>query len=257
MRLFKNSNFATSNVMFLMLGAVLFSSTVLVPQLLQTLIGYTAEEAGLVLSLGAVAILFFLPLVGKLTTRVQARFLTATGWLLLAVSMYLSARQTDLLISFGNASLPRVLQSVPLPFLFVPLTLARYIGLPSEKTNSAAGLMDFMRTMGQSIGTSSLTTVLPRRDQFHQSILADYTASPRFQAVIQSLAGQLHHVGLGMAVAQHQAIGRLYNLVQAQAAALSYIDAYWLLAVAGTIMFLGSFLFKPNDPRKGGSVAIH
>ena len=88
MRLFKNSNFATSNVMFLMLGAVLFSSTVLVPQLLQTLIGYTAEEAGLVLSLFAVATLFFLPLVGKLTTRVQSRVRSATGWLLLAVGMY-------------------------------------------------------------------------------------------------------------------------------------------------------------------------
>jgi DHA2 family multidrug resistance protein len=179
------------------------------------------------------------------------------GWLLLAVSMYISARQIDLLIGFGNASWLRVLQSVSLPFLFVPLTLAGYVGLPSTKTNSAAGLMNFMRNMGQSIGTSALTTVLARRDQFHQSILADYTASPRFQTAIQGLARQLHTAGLSTATAQHQAFGRLYNMVQAQAAALSYVDAYWLLAVAGAIMFLGSFLLRPNDPRKGGSVAIH
>jgi DHA2 family multidrug resistance protein len=117
--------------------------------------------------------------------------------------------------------------------------------------------MNFMRNMGRSIGTSSLTTVLTRRDQFHQSILADYTASPRFQTAIQGLARQLHTAGLSTATAQHQAFGRLYNMVQAQAAALSYVDAYWLLAVAGAIMFLGSFLLRPNDPRKGGSVAIH
>ena len=256
-RLFKSFNFAATNVMFLMLGAALFSSTVLMPQLLQTLMGYTAEESGLVLSVGAVAILLFLPLVGQLTTRVQARFLIAVGWLTLAVSMYISARQTDLLISFGNASWLRVLQSVPLPFLFVPMTLAGYVGLPSNKTNNAAGLMNFMRNMGQSIGTSSLTTVLARRDQFHQSILADYTASARFQTAIHGLAGQLHHAGLSMASAQQQAFGRLYNMVQAQAAALSYVDAYWLLAVAGAIMFLGSFLLKPNDPGKGVNVSIH
>ena len=256
-RLFKSFNFAITNVMFLMLGMALFSTTVLMPQLLQTLIGYTAEEAGLVLSVGAVAMLLLLPLVGQLTTRVQARFLIAAGWLLLAVSVYISARQIDLLISFGNASWLRVLQSVSPPFLFVPLTLAGYVGLPSEKTNSAAGLMNFMRNMGQSIGTSALTTVLARRGQFHQSVLADYTASPRFQTAIQGLAGQLHQAGLSLSTAQHQASDRLYNMVQAQAAALSYVDAYWLLAVAGTIMFLGSFLLKPNDPRKGGNVAMH
>jgi DHA2 family multidrug resistance protein len=139
----------------------------------------------------------------------------------------------------------------------VPLTLAGYVGLSSEKTNAAAGLMNFMRNMGQSIGTSALTTVLARRDQFHQSILADYTASPRFQTAIQGLAGQLHQAGLSLSTAQHQASDRLYNMVQAQAAALSYVDAYWLLAVAAAIMFLGSFLLKPNDPGKGGNVSMH
>jgi MFS transporter, DHA2 family, multidrug resistance protein len=255
--LFRNFNFATTSVMFLMLGAALFSSTVLMPQLLQTLMGYTAEEAGLVLSVGAVVILFFLPLVGKLTTRTQARYLIAIGWISMAGSMYISARQIDLLISVGSASWLRVLQSIPLPFLFVPLTLAGYVGLPSEKTNSAAGLMNFMRNMGQSIGTSALTTVLARRDQFHQSVLADYTASPRFHNAVQRLAGQLNRAGLSTYTAQHQALDRLYGMVQAQAATLSYVDAYFLLAVAAGIMFLGAFLLKANDLHKGGSVAIH
>lgn len=255
--LFSNFNFATTNVMFLLLGAALFSSTVLMPQLLQTLMGYTAEEAGMVLSVGAIAMLFLLPMVGQLTTRVQARYLIAFGWAILAAGMYISSLQTDLLMSFGNASWLRVLQSLPIPFLFVPMTLAGYVGLSSEKTNSAAGMMNFMRNIGQSVGTSALTTVLARRDQFHQSVLSPYTASYRFHAAAQALAERLSQAGLSMQMAQHQAIDRLYNMVLGQAAALSYVDAYWLLAASGAVMFLASFLLKPNDPHKAGTVSMH
>lgn len=255
--LFRNFNFAVTCVMFLFLGAALFSSTVLMPQLLQTLMGYTAEGAGMVLSAGAIFMLFLLPMVGQLTTRVQARYLAAIGWLTLAVGMYISARQTDLLIGFGNAAWLRILQSIPLPFLFVPLTLAGYVGLAADKTNSAAGMMNFMRNIGQSVGTSAVTTVLARRNQFHQSVLATYTASPRFHSATQQLAVRLNHAGLGMQTAQHQAIGRLYGMVLAQASALSYVDAYWLLAVAGAVMFLGTFFLRPNHPGSGGQVALH
>jgi len=255
--LFRNFNFVTTNVMFLILGVALFSSTVLMPQLLQTLMGYTAEEAGMVLSAGAVAILFFLPLVGKLTTRVQVRYLIATGWLVMAASMYFSARQTDLLISFRSATFLRVLQSLPLPFLFVPITLAGYIGLANEKTNAAAGLMNFMRNMGQSIGTSALTTVLARRNQFHQTVLASDTASPQFRIAVHGLSVQLSRAGLNTQAAQHQAVARLYRLVLAQSATLSYVDAYWLLAVAGAAMFATSFLLKTNEPGTGGHVSLH
>ena len=150
--LFRSLNFAVTSLMFMVLGAALFSSTVLMPQLLQTLMGYTAEGAGLVLSAGAIVMLVLLPMVGQLTTRVQARYLAAFGWLALAVGMYISARQTDLLVSFESAAWLRILQSIPIPFLFVPLTLAGYVGLAADKTNSAAGMMNFMRNIGQSIG---------------------------------------------------------------------------------------------------------
>ncbi len=256
-RLFKNFNFATTNLMFLILGMILFSATVLMPQFLQTLMGYTAEKAGLVLSTGAFVLLFILPVVGQLTTRIQARYLIAFGWIAMAASMYISSRQTDLLISFGSATFVRILQSAPLAFLFVPLTLAGYIGLPSEKTNAAAGMMNFMRNIGQSVGTSAVTTLIARRSQFHQSVLADYTASGRFQAAIGVLAVRLNRTGMSLVAAQHQALGRFYGMVQMQAATLSYVDAYWLLAVAATMMFIGSFLLKKNEPGKGGPLSLH
>jgi DHA2 family multidrug resistance protein len=256
-RLFKNFNVATTNLMFLMLGAALFSSTVLMPQLLQTLMGYTAQKAGNVLSAGALVVLVVLPMVGKLTTRFQARHIIAFGWIGLAVAMYISCKQVDLLMSFRSATFLRVWQYIPVAFLFVPLTLAGYVGLPAEKTNAAAGLMNFMRNMGQSVGTSAVTTLIARRSQYHQSALAGYTASGRFHVAITALATRLTRAGLNAHSAQQQAMSRLYALVQAQAAVLSYVDMYWLLAMSSVIMFVASFLLKRNEPGKGAKVSVH
>src|SRR3984893_3482049 len=256
-RLFKNFNVATTNLMFVMLGMALFSSTVLMPQLLQTLMGYTAQRAGMVLSAGALVVLVVLPMVGKLTSRFQARHIIAVGWIALCASMYLSYKQIDLLISFRVATLLRVWQYVPVAFLFVPLTLAGYVGLPAEKTNAAAGLMNFMRNIGQSVGTSVVTTLIARRSQYHQSVLAEYTASGRFHASITGLAMRLTRAGLSTHAAQQQALGRVYALVQSQAAVLSYVDAYWLLCVISATMFLGSFFLKRNEPGKSGNVSVH
>jgi DHA2 family multidrug resistance protein len=256
-RLFKNFNVATTNLMFLMLGAALFSSTVLMPQLLQTLMGYTAQKAGNVLSAGALVVLLVLPMVGKLTTRFQARHIIAFGWIGLAVAMYISSKQVDLLMSFRSATLLRVWQYIPVAFLFVPLTLAGYVGLAPEKTNAAAGLMNFSRNMGQSVGTSAVTTLIARRSQYHQSVLAEYTASGRFHSSIAALATRLTRSGVSAHAAHQQALGRLYELVQSQAAVLSYVDMYWLLAMGSAVMFVGSFLLKRNEPGRGGRVSVH
>jgi DHA2 family multidrug resistance protein len=256
-RLFKNPNVAASNLMFLMLGMALFSSTVLMPQLLQTLMGYTAQKAGMVLSAGALVVLVVLPMVGKLTTRFQARYLLAFGWISLAASMYISCKQIDLLMSFRSATILRVWQYLPVAFLFVPLTLAGYVGIPAEKTNAAAGLMNFMRNIGQSVGTSAVTTLIARRSQYHQSVLAGYTASARFHDATTALAMRLTTAGLSIAAARQQALARMYTLVQSQAAVLSYVEIYWLLAMASAVMFVASFLLKGNEPGKSGNVSVH
>src|ERR1700693_1377804 len=256
-RLFKNFNVATTNLMFLMLGAALFSSTVLMPQLLQTLMGYTAQKAGMVLSAGALVVLVVLPMVGRLTTRFQARYIIAFGWIGLAVAMYISSKQVDLLMSFRAATLLRVWQYIPVAFLFVPLTLAGYIGLSPEKTNAAAGLMNFMRNIGQSVGTSAVTTLIAQRTQYHQSVLAEYPASARFHAAITGLATRLTQAGLSVHAAQQQALTRMYALVQSQAAVVSYVEVYWLISMSSGIMFVCSFLLRRNEPGKAGKVSVH
>jgi DHA2 family multidrug resistance protein len=255
-RLFKNVNFATSCLMMFMVGAASFSTTVLMPQFLQSLLGYTAESAGMVLSAAAVLLLIELPLVGQLTSRFQARYLMAFGWATLTVAMFFSTRRVDLEISFVSATWLRIAQYVPMGFIFIPATMVAYLGLPRDKSNAVAGLINFVRNMGASVGTSAVTTILARRAQVHQVMLASHTSlsNPLFRASAASLAAQLRRAGVGPA--QTQAYSRIYRTMQNQASALSYIDTFWMLGIATGIMFLLSFLLTKNNPRRAGGQAI-
>jgi len=210
-----------------------------------------------VLSSAALVLLVMLGIVGKLTSKFQARHLIAFGWLGLALGMYVSWHWVNLYVSYGSATWVRILQYWPVGFLFVPLTLAGYVGLSSKQTNSASGLMNFMRNMGQSVGTSAVTTLLARRGQYHQSVLSAHTGQGSLEQSIQGLTAQLSRAGLNLYDAQQQALARMYQMVQAQTAALAYVDVYWLLAVTAVIMFAASFVLKGNKPGEGGNVSAH
>jgi MFS transporter, DHA2 family, multidrug resistance protein len=255
--MFKSFNFALSALMMFFLGVLLFSSLVMMPLFLQTLIGYTAESAGIVLSGASVVILFQMPIVGQLTTKIPAKYIMAFGWLCLALGMYYSTVRIDLLISFRSAAWLRVAQSFGLGFLFVPINLAAFTGVPREKGNSVSGLINFMRNIGSSVGTSMVTTLLARRAQFHQSVLTYHATNydPAFRNQISGLTQQLVHAGATPPDARVQAFGRVYQSVLAQSQTLAYIDTYMLLAIAASIMFLLAFIVKRNDPGGGGEVA--
>jgi DHA2 family multidrug resistance protein len=256
-RLFKYFNFATSSLMMFMVGAASFSTTVLMPQFLQTDMGYTAQSAGMVLSAAAVLLLIELPIVGRLTSHIQARYLMAFGWGLLTLAMFYSTQRLDLQISFSSATWLRIAQYVPMGFIFIPATMVAYLGIPQEKSNSVAGLVNFMRNMGSSVGTSAVTTIIARRAQVHQVMLADHTGMsvPQFRDSAMALAGQLRQAGAEQS--QTQAFARLYNSMKDQASVLSYIDTFYILGIATGIMFMLSFFLKKNNPRaKSGSAAL-
>jgi len=257
-RLFKNFNFASSNLMMFMLGVMLFSSLVLMPQFLQTLVGYTSELAGLALSAGGLVLLIEMPVMGQLTTKVQARYLIAFGWLSLSLAMLYSTKRLDLQISFNAAAGLRIVQVIGLGFLFVPITLAAYIGIAPEKNNAVAGLVNFMRNMGSSVGTSMVTTLIARRSQFHHEILGAYVrpGNFNFQNTVNGLAQRLTHFGLSPHDAQMRAQALIYQSVQVQAASLAYVDTFMVLAVGSAIMFFLAFILKKNDPGGGGDLAV-
>jgi MFS transporter, DHA2 family, multidrug resistance protein len=256
-RMFKNFNFASASLMLFTLGILLFSALVLMPQFLQTLLGYTSELAGLALSAGGLVLLFEMPIMGQLTTKVQARYLIAFGWFALSIAMFFSTRRIDLQLSFHAAVWLRIAQVIGLGFLFVPITLVAYVGIPPEKNNAVAGIANFMRNMGSSVGTSLVTTMIARRSQFHQARLVQNARvdNPNFVKAANALSGHLASAGLGSYRGQQQAYARIYQSLQEQAASLAYIDTFKVLAVGAVIMFFLAFVLKKNDPG-GGHVIV-
>jgi MFS transporter, DHA2 family, multidrug resistance protein len=252
--MFKSFNFASSSLMMFTLGIMLFSSLVLMPQFLQTLLGYTSQLAGLALSAGGLVLLFEMPLMGQLTTKIQARYLIAFGWLALSIAMFYSTKRIDLQISFSAATWLRITQVIGLGFLFVPITLVAYIGIAPEKNNAVAGIVNFMRNMGSSVGTSMVTTLIARRSQFHQLRLVQNARidNPNFVNAANGLAARLATSGVGKHQAQITAYARIYQSLQNQAASLAYIDTFMVLAVGAAVMFVLSFALKKNDPGAGG-----
>ncbi len=248
-RLFKNGNFVNSCLMMSMVGAVSFSTTVLMPQFLQSLMGYTAQTAGMVLSAAAVILLIELPLVGQLASKVQARYLMAFGWGILTIAMFFSTRRIDLQISFESATWLRIAQYVPFGFIFIPATMVAYLGIAQDKSNAVAGWVNFVRNMGSSVGTSAVTTILARRTQVHQVMLASHTnfGNSAFQAATAGLTDRLKRGDVHEP--QLQAYSRVYEVMQNQALTLSYIDAFWMLGIAAGVMFCLSFLLRKNNPR--------
>jgi DHA2 family multidrug resistance protein len=244
--------------MMFMVGIMRFSSLVMMPLFLQTLMGYTAELAGLVLSGGGLLLLFLMPIAGTLTSKIQARYLIAFGWLTLSLAMYYSTQHLDLDISFRADSFIRVVQVFGLGFLFVPINLVSFVGMPPEKGNSVAGLINFMRNIGSSIGTSMVTTLIARRAQFHQVYLVAHITpgQPTFNQAAKGLAARLAVAGLDASRASSQAYGRLYQALIGQSTTLAYIDTFWVLSVGAGIMFLLSFALKRNQPGAGGEVAV-
>ena len=255
-QLFRNLNFLAANGMMFVLGILLFASLVMMPLFLQSLMGYTAESAGLVLSGGGLLLLFLMPVVGVLSAKVQARYLVAFGWLALSIGMYISSRQLDLQVSFLSASLLRLAQVFGLAFLFVPINLASYIGMPAEKSSSVAGLVNFMRNIGSSVGTSMVTTLIERRSQVHQVYLAS-NVSPGRPGLATEVAGLTAHLaasGVNVERAGAEAYAIVFRDVIAQATTLAYVDTFMILAGAAAIMFVLSFGLKKNEPGRRRAV---
>lgn len=256
-QLFKNLNFLSANGMMFILGVLLFASLVMMPLFLQSLMGYTAASAGLVLSGGGLLLLLEMPITGILSSRVQVRYLIAFGWLALSVGMYISAKQLDLQISFGSASVLRLAQVFGLGFLFVPINLAAYVGMPVEKSNSVSGLINFMRNIGSSVGTSMVTTLIARRSQVHQAYLAAHVTpgEPTVASSASDLSAHLLASGVQAELAVKKAYALIYQTVIAQATLLAYIDTFLILAMGAAIMFVLSFALRKNQPG-GGQVAL-
>ena len=255
MRLLGLRNLGLSCALIFLVGVILFGSTVLLPQYEQVLLGYSAEKAGETLSVGALCIIPVMPLVGLLVNRVASRWLVALGFVLSAYALYVMS-SIELGVSFGVLTSWRILQSLALSLLFIPISTSMYVGLKPEKKEEAAALFNLGRNLGGSVGISLIETLLARRAQLHQNVLVAHTTrfNPLVRAMVSGLQATLTHAGAGAVRSLRMAYAGLYGEVQRQAAALAYIDVLRLLAVAASAAALVALLLRPTPAGEGRSV---
>ena len=257
LHMFKNRTFASSNVMMLILGFSLYGTTVMLPLFEQTLLGYTAERAGLSLSPGGFVVMALMPLVGYLMSHVSVRSMIGFGLAALSLSLLYMSHHLYVGVDFHTVWLLRVYQMLGMAFLFVPINSIAYVGTPPEKSNAVSGMMNVSRNIGGSIGISFVTTLVARRSQFHESQLANSTNmyNPAFTARLQGLAHAFQSVGSSSIDATHQGLAAIYRQMQLQASQLAYLDAIHILAIAVACMLPLLLLVKSPKPGEANTAA--
>jgi DHA2 family multidrug resistance protein len=247
LHLFRERTFAAANLLMFMLGFALLGSTLLLPLFMQTLLGYTAERAGMAISPGGFAIMALMPLVGYLLSKVDARWLMIVGLVTLSLSLF-HMTHFDLGVDFGTVMWARVLQASGLAFLFVPINTAAYAYLPRDKNNAASGLMNLARNIGGSVGISFVTTMLARRAQYHQAVLSE-------QLTAGNLALQKLLHGFPLTSGNLTSWAHIQALIVRQANMLAYLDDFWILGAAILAIIPLVFLMKKTKP--GSTMAVH
>ncbi len=234
LRLFKSRAFAISCGVMFAFGFIINSTTQLLPQFTQALLGYDATNAGLTLGLGGLVTLFFMPIAGVVTGRVfQPKWLVMMSLVGTGVALF-NAAGLNLNISFWDVSLSRLYQVIWLPFLFIPLSAVQFVGIPPKENNNASALINMMRNLGGSFGVSLVTTQLAWREQFHHARLAEHiTPYNGFTTSLSSIA----------------------STVEQQASVMSYLDVFIMLGCFALVLAPVCILL-PKLP-KGAQINAH
>lgn len=246
--MYRKRNFAMTQLVMLVIGATLYATVVMIPQFLQEVLGYTATDAGLVLSFGAIVLIFLLPIVGYLGQKIDLRAMIAFGFVAVTYGVW---RIGDLNLSttFWHAASWRAVMVVGMPFLFIPIGVMSYVGIPQEKNNEVSGLSALSRNIGGSLGIAFISTMIVRRSQVHQAYLAANVtpSSPVYRTLWMGFKGTLEHKGYSAADAATHATARIYHMLVQQASTLAYIDTVHVLVILTACLIpIGYLMKKPK-----------
>ena len=259
LRLLRSRNFALANFFYFVFGVGLFASTTMIPQILQSLYGYRAIDAGLVLGPGALVITVLAPVGAQLVQRgiVQPRILLFGAVLVVGLSFLHYSRFT-LDTDYSHYALARALQGLGYAFFFVPLSVIAYSQLNPGENNKASSLTNFFRNWGGSFGIAFMNTVTERRLSFHQQTVGANlpASSTALQQQVQQTADFLQAQGIAHADAMGAAYSRVYGQLQAQAHLLAFMDVFHLIGVM-TLVVAPLVLLSKYFKIGGGSPAAH
>jgi len=260
LKLFRFKNFAICCFLMMLVGGVLNANTVLQPQFTQQLLGWTATRAGMALTAGGFTLVVMMPFAGFATSKVSARTLTVIGFTLFVFTFRYAANVTSLTMSFPQNSWLRVVQMIPLPFCFISITTAAYVGMPKEDSNQVAGLINFARNIGGSILIALTNAQVTSRAMWHEQHLQSdmVPASIGFQQHTQALTGFLGNA-FGTANGSAMATASIYNQLNQQAQLQGYQDVYMELSYMSIALVVLAFMLSKNRPGQGagGGAAMH
>jgi DHA2 family multidrug resistance protein len=259
LRLFRYKNFAICCFLMMLVGGVLNANTVLQPQFTQQLLGYNATTAGLALTAGGVALVIMMPLAGIATGKIAARWLAVLGFTMLVITFRFAADVTNLQMSFAEASWLRVVQMLPLPFCFISITNAAYVGMPQKESNQVAGLINFVRNIGGSILIAITNAQVTSRAMWHEQHLqqAMQPGTIAFDQHKQALASAFSGA-FGAANGSAMALAQIYNQMKDQARMQGFQDVYMELSWMSIALIVLAFLLSKNRPGAGaGGGAMH
>jgi MFS transporter, DHA2 family, multidrug resistance protein len=246
LRLLKNRNFAAAVFFMFVLGMVLYGTTVLIPQYLQLLMGYSAVLAGEALAGGGFIMMLTMPLAGTLVSRFDPRRLMCAGFAITAVALFYMSTHLVLAMDFGTAEMLRIYQTFGLAFIFIPSNTLSYVDIPREKNNQVSSMINFVRNIGGSIGIALISTFIVRTSQIRQNYLASNmnNGNPKFRGMLDGMAATLRSQGLSPAQAMRQAYARMFALLQQQASALAYKDVVSVLALVVACLVPLAFIMR-------------
>ncbi|WP_428945678.1 DHA2 family efflux MFS transporter permease subunit [Pantoea sp. FN060301] len=252
----KDRNFAVASVLMAGMAAILYGSSVVIPQLAQQDLGYTATWSGLVLSPGAILIVLSIPLVLKLMPVVQTRWIIAFGFTCLFVSFIYSSTLTPD-VDFTTLVLMRSAQTIGLGFLFVPLTTIAFVTIPQRLNADASALFTMCRNVAGSIGISLSTAMITEREQVHSAHMV-HNMSPLnepFNLTVERWAQSVKDFTTMVGDPVTIATGQLYREMIAQARILAYIDVFMGLSIVALILIPFCLLLAPI--KSEGSAGAH
>ena len=257
LRLFKDRSFAATSLMMFVLGLCMYGVTALLPLFTQTMMGYTAQLSGMVLSPGGVAVMIMMPIVGRLVSRFQARWLVAFGFVSTGLALFYMTN-LNLGVDFKTLVIYNIVIRIGVAFLFIPINTLAYIGVPPERNNQVSSMVNLFRNIGGSVGISLVSTLIDRRAQVHQDTLSMHVSrfDPAYRGMLGGLGNSLRHAGMSAPDALHQAQGRIYAMVQHQASMGAYLDTVVVLGTVALCMLPMVLLLKANDPRHS-KAAVH
>src|SRR5579859_7743877 len=247
LRVLKNRTFATGAFMIFVLGAVLYSSSVLLPQLAQQTLGYTALLSGLLLSPGGLVMIVLIPIISRILPKVQTRLLIALGFTLLSIALYHAHVMTPQ-IDFKNLMMIRIYQMVGLAFLFVPISMLAFSTLKPEQNRDAASLFTMFRNIAGSIGIAVSTSMVTEWGQKHQAYLSEHLSN-QSQPYLDTLArhsAALTAQGVPATTVTNAANGVMLKGLIIQSQVMAYSDIFVYCAIFAFVSIPLAFLFPPT-----------